>query len=387
MKNFPLISRGLGLVASFVVVAACGSSSSGPSNTGTPKGPPITGLPAMTWTWVPIEGTQCRDGSGTGIGVNTNPNSKNLMIFLEGGGACFNAATCIANASAFGMNDFSSRFGGSSGPVGVFNRADTSNAVADWNFVYVPFCTGDVHAGNAPNTMVPGVTGPQQFVGYTNITKDLARIAPTFPGLDKVLLTGISAGGFGAASNYVQTAEAFDPVPVYDLDDSGPPMEDPYAPKCLQQQWAQLWGLDKTVLAECGADCPDPTNFTLDATLHVVRKYPKIPFGLVEDTDDSVITLFYAYGSNNCAPVVFPTPLSGSDFTAGLLDERMKTAAYPNVGGFIFTGTDHTTLSMSTYDTRTAGGDGDDAGTPTATKLTDWVAALVNTGTVTNVGP
>ncbi len=54
--------------------------------------------------------------------------------------------------------------------------------------------------------------------------------------MTKVLLTGISAGGFGAAANYPQVARAFAPVPVYDLDDSGPPgAEDPYLPKCLQQ--------------------------------------------------------------------------------------------------------------------------------------------------------
>jgi hypothetical protein len=393
VNNFPWISRALALAASFATIAACGSSSGGPAASGPPKGEPIANLPAMTWTYVPIAGTMCRDGSATGIGVNTNPASKNLMIFLEGGGACFNEATCLTNPATFGMTEFNNRFSGSSGSVGVFNRSDAANALADWNFVYIPFCTGDVHAGNAPNTTVPGVSGVQQFVGYSNITKDLARIVPTFPGLDKVLLTGISAGGFGAASNYVQTAEAFAPVPVYDLDDSGPPMEDPYAAKCLQTEWAQLWGFDSTVFAECGADCPDHTNYTLDATLHVVKKYPKVPFGLIDDTDDSVITLFYGYGANDCASVLIPTPLTGTVYTNGLLDERMKTAAYPNVGGFIFQGTDHTTLTMASYDTRTAGGTtddggaGEDGGTTGGVKLTDWVAQLVNTGTVTNVGP
>jgi hypothetical protein len=95
-------------------------------------------------------------------------------------------------------------------------------------------------------------------------------------------------------------------------------------------------------------------------------------------------------------------------FTAGLLDSRMKLAAYPNVGGFIFVGTDHTTLGNSCtpsaptncFDGRTANAaagdagteagaaDGGDAGAATGTvALTDWVATLVNTGTVTNVGP
>ena len=384
-------------VASAVLVglAACGSPSPIPGDSadggpaiameaGVDLGPdaapldttpiPITGMPAMTWQYVPVEGAICRDGSATGIGINLNQNSRKLMIFLQGGGACFNALTCGMNPSSFGMSDFTSRLGGTSGAQGVFNRMDTANAMADWNFVYVP------------NATVPGVSAPQQFVGYVNMTRYLKRIVPTFPGLTKVLLTGISAGGFGAAANYVQTAQAFGSVPVYDLDDSGPPMEDPYAPKCLQQEWAQLWGFDKTILAECGADCPDPTNYTIDDTIHVAKLYPNIPFGLIDDTDDSVITLFYGFGADNCMSAI-PSPLSATTFTQGLLDSRAKLAAYPNVGGFIFQGTDHTTLGGASFDTRTAnlGGDGgEDAGTEL---FTTWVSTLVNSGTVTNVGP
>ncbi len=351
----------------------------------------IASLPPETWQWVPIQGAMCRDGSATGIGINVKPGSKNLMIFLEGGGACFNALTCGTNPSAFSEADFDActADGGTgtclnslagNGSNGVFNRGDTANPMADWSFVYVPFCTGDVHAGNKLNASVTGVAAKQQFVGYVNVSRALARIVPTFPGLDKVLLTGISAGGFGAAANYPQTARAFGSVPVYSLDDSGPPMGDPYASKCLQKAWADTWGFDKTVLADCGSDCPDTSDYTIPATIHTAKMYPNIPFGLVEDTDDSVITLFYGFGSDNCTAQL--APLSGATFTAGLLDSRTKLAAYPNVGGFIFQGTDHTTLAGANYDTRTAG-----SGDAATVKLTDWVATLVNSGTVTNVGP
>jgi Pectinacetylesterase len=342
---------------------------------------PIAGMPAMTWQWVPVEGAICRDGSATGIAVNLNPSSKNLMIFLQGGGACFNALTCGMNPKTFGMAEFTTQVAGAMGSGGLLSRTDTANPVADWNFVFVPFCTGDVHAGNRRDVTISGYAGMQQFVGYVNMTRYLARIVPTFPGLTKVLLTGVSAGGFGAAANYPQTARAFGSVPVYDIDDSGPPMEDPYVPKCLQQEWATLWGFDKTILAECGADCPDHTNYTLDATIHAAKQFPNVPLGLVEDTDDSVITLFYGFGNNNCTAAL--ASVSATMFTAGLLDSRMKLAAYSNFGSFIFQGTAHTSLgATSTYDTVMAGG-----GDAATVQLSDWVKALVNGGTVTNVGP
>jgi hypothetical protein len=392
-------------------LAACGSSSSsGATNNSADAGheeaggltnvdtTPIdtTKMTAMAWSWVPVEGAMCRDGSPTGIGINLNPGSKELMIYLEGGGACYNALTCGMNPSCFGPPgaqcsntlglNFDSRLGTSaSGKDGLFNRTDSANPVKDWNFVYVPFCTGDVHAGNKPDGTVSGVSGTQHFVGYANMTRYLARLAPTFKGLDKVLLTGVSAGGFGAAANYVQTAKAFDPVPVYEIDDSGPPMEDPYLPKCLQQQWVQLWGFDKTVLADCGSDCTDPSNYEIDATIHVAKAYPKIPFGLIDSVDDGTITYFYGFGAQNCS-VVLPVQVSAPQYEAGLLDARTKlmAAGITNVGGFIFPGTAHTSLGSTTsIKSRVAGAGEGGAGT----NLMDWLTTLINNGSVTNVGP
>ena len=82
----------------------------------------------------------------------------------------------------------------------------------------MPYCTGDVHAGNNPQGVIDTLK-PQQFVGYVNMGLYLKRIVPTFPGMTQVLLTGVSAGGFGALANYVQVAKEFDPIPVSLLDD------------------------------------------------------------------------------------------------------------------------------------------------------------------------
>jgi hypothetical protein len=396
-------------------VAACGSSSNDsprPTNDGgvasnTDGGVSIDKTPIdlssmqpNTWTYVPVAGAVCRDGSPTGFALNLNPSSTNLVIYLEGGGACYNQATCIGTPACFSpptksgcLLTFDGKFGtsGTGDAGGILSRTDAANPVKDWNFVYVPFCTGDVHGGSKPNAMVPGVAAKQQFVGYTNMTRYLARLAPTFPGLTKVLLTGVSAGGFGSEINYPQTARAFAPVKVYGLDDSGPLMDDPYVPRCLQTEWLTLWGLDN-LLSECGSDCPDHSNYMLDGVIHFARQYPTVPFGLIEDTDDMIITLFYGYGMNNCANTLLPTSVSGADFTAGLLDERAKLAdaGISNAGSFIFQGSAHTSIgATSTFDSVTAGGGGGDGGADAAppVKLSDWITTLVNDGTVTNVGP
>src|SRR5262245_66183963 len=72
-----------------------------------PPGGAITGLTPGSWTWVDFPGAQCRDGTATGIGVSPSASgSTKLMIFFEGGGACFNAATCGANPAHYDKNTF-----------------------------------------------------------------------------------------------------------------------------------------------------------------------------------------------------------------------------------------------------------------------------------------
>jgi hypothetical protein len=385
MKTRVFLGFGLALALAGV---GCGSSSSnpeGPSSAdggggdsgGFVPGAPITGLSQNTWTWVPIDGAKCRDGSATGIGVNLGSASDKLMIFLEGGGACFNDVTCATNPTSFASSDFST-FDSGEGHGGIFNRSDTTNAVADWNFVYVPYCTGDIHAGNNVSSADAGSSvANQHFVGYANIGLDLKRVVPTFSGLSQVLLTGISAGGFGASANYAQVAKAFPSLNVALIDDSGPPMEDPYEAACQQKQVTALWGLDKTLLSDCGSDCTNPATYYLDYAKHIGRTYPNAPFGLIEASQDAVISLFFGFGTNNgaddCNGSVL-TSESGSQFTAGLLDVRAKLAGNPKFGSFFFDGTDHTSL-IQAFDTRTTDG----------VKLADWVKQILS-GTVTNVG-
>src|SRR4029079_15086682 len=130
-------------------------------------GPPVT---VDDWTWIPFTDSKCRDGSPTGIGVRLHPGSNTLVIWLNGGGACFSGASCLVNPRSFGLTDFqdtvrviASRKGHLK--QGIFERTSASNPVRDWNQVYIPYCTGDLHAGHAPNKSVPGVIGLQQFVG------------------------------------------------------------------------------------------------------------------------------------------------------------------------------------------------------------------------------
>src|SRR5262249_45087787 len=191
----------LALVVMLVAAAsgACSGSSSG--------GPPDVGTPPKTWTWVPVPGTQCMNGSATGIGVNLGT-SGDLVLYLEGGGACFNTSTCatVAHQNGFGATEFATAAGDYT--TGLFDRSDAKNPLKDATFVFVPYCTGDIHAGSNPT----GFNSLKQ-VGYLNMGKDLEYLLPKSTNVTRVILSGSSAGGFGAPLNFHRTQPPFGAVP------------------------------------------------------------------------------------------------------------------------------------------------------------------------------
>ena len=62
-----------------------------------PKARPFLASPGAL-TWVPVDEAICRDGSPTGFFAKFSDSSRDLMIYLEGGGSCFNPITCENSA-------------------------------------------------------------------------------------------------------------------------------------------------------------------------------------------------------------------------------------------------------------------------------------------------
>src|SRR5688500_10363210 len=201
-------------------------------------GPPTLGTTPKEWVFVPVDGAKCMNGSPTGIGVNLGT-SGDLVIYMEGGGACFNANTCrsVAHPTGFGPTEFGANIGIYN--VGIFDRNDDKNPLRNATFIFVPYCTGDVHAGNNPS----GMDG-RAFVGYSNVGAYIDYLGPKSADIRRVILTGSSAGGFGALMNFHRTQQAFGETPVYLLDDSGPPLGDAYLTPCLQKMFREAWNLD-----------------------------------------------------------------------------------------------------------------------------------------------
>jgi hypothetical protein len=93
-----------------------------------------------------------------------------LVVLFNGGGACWNAATCskprLAGDRAFfsGKDDqdavgvYKAELLPGDGPArmtGLLDRANPQNPVRDWSLLIVPYCTGDVPSGSKCACRVP----------------------------------------------------------------------------------------------------------------------------------------------------------------------------------------------------------------------------------------
>jgi len=280
------------------------------------------------WQFINVPGMVCRDNSNTGIGVRINNNSSKLLIYLEGGGGCFNTVTCACNPASYGQLTFDSwKFVGLQS--GIFNKHNSINPFNDWNCIYIPYCTGDVHSGSNSSAYVNDLYNGQKMLGHGNISLALKAIQNHFgTNLDEVFLTGSSAGGYGTLVNANQVIEAFPQAKATILDDSGPVLLAQDAqPDCLDNLWQGIFNM------ETPADFDTYTTGEYSTPMkgiyeYLSNKHPDVQFGIISALEDIVIREFYGYGSNNCTKcTVVPAPISAEVYRNALIDLRDNTFA------------------------------------------------------------
>jgi hypothetical protein len=191
------------------------------------------------WTFYDnVAGTHCGFGQPTGFAVSPGTSGE-IFFYLEGGGACWNEATCeplpyftpdgfAANfATGYTSSNFESDF---EVETPIFNRTDPNNPYSAATFVFVPFCSGDFHMGTTTQNwydLFGRLTRTVYFNGRNNLNAYLSLVQSAFPHPSRVTLTGTSAGGFGAELNYEHVRSYFPGTRVDLISDSGPLLKNP----------------------------------------------------------------------------------------------------------------------------------------------------------------
>ncbi len=205
-------------------------------------------LPAPTWSYQHVPQARCGDGSETGFAINLVPGADTAMIFLQGGGNCWDTVTCLGLQTATHFSDVVQQdvvlqevADPSLAPL--FDRGLNTNPFRAMTQIYVPYCTGDLHAGTRVTSYgVFGMERAAYHVGALNMDAYLEHWVAMLPNVRRVVLTGVSAGGYGALLNWTRVRTAFgNGVRVDVLDDSGPPI-DP-GTELLWTTMREAWGL------------------------------------------------------------------------------------------------------------------------------------------------
>lgn len=158
------------------------------------------------WYRVPMDRYVVADGTPYHFSFRKGTENK-LMVFLHGGGVSWNTymAARPFRIDAEDMRDcyYSAKAEdyGVLGSHGILSSRDC-NPFRNWNIISLPYCTGDCHCGTAEFPYI-ALDESRQILhhhGYTNLTAAI-RKAMTWTGStpERLLVTGNSAGGFGAA--------------------------------------------------------------------------------------------------------------------------------------------------------------------------------------------
>jgi hypothetical protein len=184
------------------------------------------------WHTVSLGGeTICSDGSEYHI-FTRQGKSDNLIIHFSGGGACWDDPTCSApitlktifidgipkDLKAFYFPNVLKVF-----PAllsGIFDVNNKDNAFRDWDVIFIPYTTGDLHIGNVTNTYE--LNGKQIKVhhnGRKNVLAALKWIKANYKNPKKLLVSGESAGAFAAAFWTPYIGSVYDNNKIYQLSD------------------------------------------------------------------------------------------------------------------------------------------------------------------------
>ncbi len=230
---------GLSLVLGLLAVG-CGEDSSSSSGTAGTGGSGFEPPEFGAWVKYEPEGATCSDGSPYKFWVEFSETSDNVIVFFEGGGACWDYESCTGGgfrgaANPNGLDDDHAVANQEFSGFGIdakfvyplLNDNPAVSPMADWNKVFVPYCTGDVYSGQTTTTYSDpdDVEPDNEFIhsGHVNILAMIDELNDIFSAIPRLFVSGCSAGGAGSIINYYFLRSGLNNVGRgYLLNDSGP---------------------------------------------------------------------------------------------------------------------------------------------------------------------
>lgn len=178
----------------------------------------------------------CMDGSPYHAFVKRGSVNK-LLVYYQGGGACWeqltcSVPTCKTSVSPLGDNPDSYH-------AGFADRDNPANPFRDWNVVFVPYCSCDVHFGDLAQDYPLHV----EHRGYENARAVEKWAREHFVDPDEVFVTGSSAGAYGAWFHAPLLREVWPAARFHVLADAG----NGVITGSFLQEFFPHWGFERNI--------------------------------------------------------------------------------------------------------------------------------------------
>lgn len=309
--------------------------------------PHLDDLTFNAWTTLEPGGRAvCSDGSPYRFHVKPGASDK-LLIFFNGGGACWSAETCDPQAKRpIYVPRVAPPFN-QPGDKGVFDDMRADNPLRGWSMVVATYCTGDVHIGAR---RVIYELGDRKIAiehkGAVNAKAVLDWTFRSFRAPKSVLVAGSSAGAIGAAFYAGDVARRYRRARVAVLADGAGAYRTPTVATVFRG-----WGVDKVAPRWMRTRRSQSLNIEAFFKANAVA-FPNVPQAQYNNALDAEQAAFLQL-------------LGGTDVEASLrANLKELRQASPGFRSYIAPGPTHTVLGRPELYTDAVGGK----------PLTAWIA-------------
>ena len=148
---------------------------------------------------------------------------EKVVIDFQGGGACWSELTCGLSGAIFsdstGDLDQFQAMRDQGWLSGIYDFDNPDNPFSGWTVVHIPYCTGDIHWGDATVDYSDELTIHHR--GYRNAMAVFEWVKEYYPGAQRVVSTGCSAGAYGAIGHAPKLAELYPEAELTVIADGG----------------------------------------------------------------------------------------------------------------------------------------------------------------------
>ena len=288
-------------------------------------------------------------------------NVNNLVVYFQGGGACWSAQTCIVAPVFYpDVTDADNP----ANYKGIFDFSNPNNPFKDWSFVFIPYCTGDIHWGSN-DWVYKYATGKQWTIhhrGFDNFLVVLQWIKENFRNPREIFVTGSSAGSYGAIGGFPWIKRVYPISKVSVLGDAGMGI----SPSEYGVQAQLVWNVQRPewIFGKNPESIPTPDFWKI-----LLEHYPRDKFAEFTTAWDMTQTYFY-----NLILKTVGVSTDEANVCADWHAKMLVTVDYkqeqPNYRSYIAAGTPHTILASPTFYTENSAG----------ISFLDWVNAMLDGG-------